>query len=97
MKKILLLALLSFGINATTAILDWTKLEEAIRTVIFRDNSNYLADNSKLKNDAAEWAKEKNLDLVLVNDYGNAFPCLYFSTEADLTQDFIDWLKKKYL
>ena len=101
MKKILLFALLSFAINASTVVIDLGRIENEVNA-IFPDSK---AQNSFWKNDWSKdveaWRKEIRIDLVLGNNpyyvVDNPFPCLAFSTDADATQELIDWLKKKYL
>jgi hypothetical protein len=64
MKKILLFALLSFGINASIVVIDLGRIENEVR-VLFPDST---AMNSFWKNDwpndVEAWRKERRLNLV---------------------------------
>ena len=102
MKKVLLLSLLSFGINASIAVLDLRKIEKEVNSAIFvneKDQQAFWVKDWAM--DVKEWSEENRFLLVLGNDpnysYDQQIPCLYFSSSIDVTEEFISWLKKKYL
>ncbi len=88
MKKLLLFcAFLSFNIHASIGVLDYHKLMKEIGTIIYS------------KDDISEWARESRADIIIwgSSETSQSAPCAYYSPQADVTQNFIDWLKKKYI
>lgn len=101
--KILLLSLLlTLRINSSIVVLDLNRIQKEVNSVIFVNR--YAQQNFWQKdwfNDVQEWSRANRLELVLGNypqfAYDHSFPCLYFSDSINGTEQFISWLKAKYL